>query len=526
MSNGGKRGVVAGRLYAGVAGVLLCAGPAAADTLKDALVQSYGTSPVLAAARAQLRGIDEGVPIAKANSRLQVSGTVGITQSTDGLTTFENGGRALTGGVNISYPLFQGGRVRNAINAAEARVIAGRADLRTTEGNLFTQAVSAYMNVIRDQSVVALNASNVRVLETNLRASRDRFQVGDLTRTDVAQSEARLAIARSQLATAQGNLTSSREVYRQVVGKWPEKLDQPPPLPKLPATADDAVKIALGNAPAIASNTASTQAAGYDVRTASAARLPTFSVTGGSSYSDYLNTRAQSAGQPSNLNNQFDQTVGQNRIGLAMTLPLYQGGGVSARVRQAQALESAALEQGIDVERRVIANTRAAYAGFSAAGEAIRANQQAVAANRLALEGARAENTAGTRTVIEVLNAEQEYLNAQVALVTAQRDQYVAGFALLNAMGQAESTTLNLDAGPLYDPVANYGRVRNRFGDWSDDSKYQSTSTHTTGQTPRDADVQPLAPDPQLGTDASVPTVPAPAGSLVPSPANVIRPPQ
>jgi outer membrane protein len=511
---------------AGIAGTVLCAAPAAADTLRDALVKAYGTSPVLAGARAQLRGIDEGVPIAKANARLQVSGTLGITQSTDGLTTFQNGGRALTGGVNLSYPLFQGGRVRNAINAAEARVIAGRADLRTAEGNLFTQAVSAYMNVIRDQSVVSLNASNVRVLETNLRASRDRFQVGDLTRTDVAQSEARLAIARSQLATAQGNLTGSRETFRQVIGKWPEQLEQPPALPKLPATADEAVQIALANAPTIASVTAATQAAGYDVRTAAAARLPVFSVTGGTSYSDYLNTRAQSAGQPSNLNSQFDQTVGQNRIGLALTLPLYQGGGVSARVRQAQANESAALEQGIDVERRVIAITRAAYANFQAAGEAIRANQQAVAANRLALEGARAENTAGTRTVIEVLNAEQEYLNAQVALVTAQRDQYVAGFALLNAMGQAQADHLNFDGGALYDPIVHYGQVRNRFGDWSDNRKYQSTSTRTTGPTPVDPDVLPLKPDPLLGTDSSAATIPAPPGSLVPNPANVTRPPQ
>ncbi|QJU56367.1 TolC family outer membrane protein [Sphingomonas sp. AP4-R1] len=518
--------MIARKWLGSAVGAALCAAPAAAETLQDALVQAYGTSPVLASARAQLRGIDEGVPIAKSNARLQVSGTLGVTQSTDGLTTFQNGGRALTGGVNLSYPLFQGGRVKNAINAAEARVIAGRADLRTSEGNLFTQAVSAYMNVIRDQSVVALNASNVRVLETNLRASRDRFQVGDLTRTDVAQSEARLAIARSQLATAQGNLTSSRETYRQVVGLWPEKLEQPPELPKLPATADDAVNIALSNAPTIASATAATQAAGYDVRSAGAARLPIFSVTGGSSYSDYLNTRAQSAGQPKDQNYLYDQTVGQNRIGLQMTVPLYQGGGVSARVRQAKALESSALEQGIDVERRVIANTRAAYANFSAAGEAIRAYQQAVSANRLALEGARAENTAGTRTVIEVLNAEQEYLNSQVSLVSAQRDQYVAGFALLNAMGQAQADHLNLDGGALYDPVSNYGQVRNRYGDWSDGRKYQSTSTHTTGETPKDADVQPLAPDPLLGPDTSTATMPPAPGSMVPNPGNVTRPPQ
>lgn len=495
----------------------LATGPARADTLRDALVRAYGTSPVLGAARARLRATDEGVPQARAQARLQVSGTVGVTQSTDGLTTFENGGRALTGGLNLAYPLFQGGRVRNAINAAEARVVAGRADLRTTEGDLFTQAVAAYMDVIRDQSIVELNTGQVRVLETNLRASRDRFQVGDLTRTDVAQSEARLSLARSQLATAQGRLTGSREAYRRIVGAWPASLDPPPPLPRLPANADEAAQTALANAPAIASITASTQAAGYDIRTARAARLPTFSATGGSSYSDYLGTRAQSSGLPSGTPG-FDQTVGQNRIGLALSVPLYQGGAVSSRVREAQALQNSAVEQGIDVERQVIANARAAFAAFQAAGEAITANQQAVSANQLALEGTRAENSAGTRTVLDVLNAEQELLNARVALVTAQHDHYVAGFALLNAMGRAEAGDLNLDGGALYDPTANYRQVRGRFGDWSDSGAYQPRGTRTMGPTPADADVAPVPLPPDLArpvasqpaADPGLPVTPPP----------------
>ena len=508
---------------------ILCYGivtPTPAATLREAFVQAYQSNPTLTATRARLRATDEGVPIARADSRLQVGATVGITQSTDGITSFENGGRALTGGLNLSYPLFQGGRVRNAINAAEARVVAGRADLRTTEGNTFTQVVSAYMNVVRDQAVVQLNIGNVRVLETNLRASRDRFQVGDLTRTDVAQSEARLAIARSQLATAQGNLTGSREAYRRIIGSWPENLDQPPLLPKLPATPDEAVKIALDNSPSLAAVAASTQAAQYDVRTARAARLPTLSATGGSSYSDYLGTRAQASGFPQGANQSFDQTVAQNRIGLALTMPLYQGGGVAARVRQAQALESAAMEDSVDIERQVIANVRAAFAAFIAAGEAIGANDRAVAANRLALEGARAENQAGSRTVIEVLNAEQEYLNAQVLLVTAQRDRYVAGFALLNAMGQAEARDLGLDGGALYDPLVNYGRVRNRFGDWSDDRRHELEATRTTGATPQDKDVLRLAPDPRLGPETPLPPLPSPAGSLVPTPGQTLVPPR
>ena len=480
-----------------LAGAALAAQPAQATTLRDALAQTYGTSPVLSSARARLRATDEGVPIAKAGARLQVTGTVGVTQSYDGLTTLTNGSRVLTGGLNLAYPLFQGGRVKNAIDAAEARVVAGRADLRTTEGNLFTQAVAAYMDVIRDTAIVALNANQVKVLETNLRASRDRFQVGDLTRTDVAQSDARLALSRSQLASAQGRLTSSRENYRSVVGVWPEQLDEPPALPTLPATADAAVDVALANNPSIQAITANAQAAGYDIATARAQRLPTLSATGGTSYNNYLNTRAQSVGLPSGTPG-IDNEVTQSRLGVALSVPLYQGGLIGARVRQAQALETASREQGIDVERDVIANTRAAFATYRASAEATRANQQAVEANELALRGVTAENSVGNRTVLEVLNAQQELLSARSQLVTARRDNYVAGFALLNAMGRAQADNLGLDGGALYDPVAAYGKVRNRLFDWGDDPKYKAQATHTTGATPDDADVRPLAPSPDL----------------------------
>ncbi|WP_420141343.1 TolC family outer membrane protein [Sphingomonas sp.] len=471
----------------------MVAAPAGATTLREAFVQTYNNSPDLNAARAQLRGIDEGVPIAKAASRLGVTGVVGITQSTTGLSRLDNGSRVATGQVNLSYPLFQGGRVRNGINAAEARVVAGRAGLRTVEGNTFAAAVSAYMDVIRDQAIVDQRKKNVDVLNTNLRASRDRFEVGDLTRTDVAQSEARLSLAKSQLATAQGNLTASRENYRRVIGAWPATLEPPPPLPPLPKTSDEAVDIALEESPAIQSAIATTQASQYDVRAARAARLPTFSAIGGSSYNDYLGTRARQIGLPSNTPG-IDQTQGQNNYGVSLSIPHYQRGMVGSRVRQAQAVESQALEQSIGTERLVVSNVRSAFAIYQAAGAAIAGNQQAVSANELALEGVRAENTVGTRTVLNVLDAEQELLNAQVALVTAQRDQYVAGFALLNAMGRAQADDLSLDGGALYDPVANYSRVRNRFGDWSDSPRYSSPSTRTTGATPDDPDVKPYTP--------------------------------
>jgi len=486
---------------------------ASATTLDQAFRQTYETSPALTAARAQLRSIDEGVPIARAQSRLQLSGTIGVTQSTNAIGSLTNGSRVFTGGVNVSYPIFQGGRVRNSINAAESRVVAGRADLRTTEGNLFTQVVGAYMDVIRDQSIVGLNKKNVAVLETNLQASKDRFAVGDLTRTDVAQSQARLSLARSQLATAQGNLTGSREQFRRVVGLWPQDLAAPPALPRLPATPNEAVEVALRNSPAIETAAAASKAAGFDVRTARAARLPTFSAVGGSSYNNYLGTAGQAVGVPNNTPG-LSQSRAGNNLGFQLTVPLYQGGIVGSRVRQAQAREDVAVEQGIDTERQVIAVARAAFAGFQAAGEAIRANNQAVAANQLALEGVRAENGAGTRTVLEVLNAEQELLNSQVALVTAERDQYVAGFALLNAMGEATAQELGLESATLYDPEANYRAVRSRRSDFGDSPRHDPRGTHTTGETPVDEDVTSVPDDgaipPPNATTAMPPVTPPP----------------
>ena len=173
------------------------------------------------------------------------------------------------------------------------------------------------------------------------------------------------------------------------------------------------------------------------------------------------------------------------------TIPLYQGGLVGARVRQAQAFQSQLLEQGVAIERGVVAQTRAAFSSYEAAQDSIASNEVAVSANSLALEGTRAEQSVGTRNVLDVLNAEQELLNSQVALVTARRDAYVAGFALLNAMGQAEATDLNLDGGALYDPVANYERVSRKASDWSGDAAPKPVATRTVMGPPANTPVTP-----------------------------------
>ncbi len=457
-------------LIIGAMAATLLGGTASADTLREALNSTYHYNPTLNAQRETLKSNDASVAIAKAAGRPTVIGSVGISRDVTRSGRFDSNlgkGPNLTTGVDIAYPLFQGGTVRNNIKASKKRDEAGRATLRAVEGDTFVEAVAAYMDVMRDRAALELNQNNVRVLQTNLEATRDRFQIGDVTRTDVAQSEARLSLAQSRLQLAQGNLTSSEENYRRVIGKQPDNLAPPPPLPPLPATPDEAVRIALVDNPDLISIAHQAEAAGYDVNSVKGTRLPTVSVIGSGDYVDAF-------GNDNGL-----QSGTATSIGAQVRLPVYQGGLPSARIRQAQAIEGQFLENRVGTERAVISSTRSAFANYHAAIEAIRSGDVAVKANELALEGVRAENGVGTRTILDVLDAEQELLNTQVLLVTARRDAYVAGFQLLNAMGQAEAQDLGLDGGPLYDPLGNYRRVASDWNDWSTDPRHLPASTRT-----------------------------------------------
>lgn len=479
----------------------LMAGTASADTLREALVSSYNTNPTLTAQRETLKGTDATVAIARAAGRPQVSASVGVSRSISQSGVLLTGGKGpnLTAQAQVNYPLFNGGSVKNSVRAAKTRVEAGRATLRAVEGDVFTQAVTAYMDVIRDRAIVELNQNNVKVLETNLQATKDRFQIGDLTRTDVAQSEARLQLGRSQLAQSQGQLTASEATYRQVIGHAPGQLSPPPPLPPLPANADEAVRIALASNPDLFAISRQAIAAGYDVNVARASRLPTLSAQATGEY-----VRNLAANSPTGFPNSGTQTT----IGLGANIPIFQGGLPSARIRQAQAQQGQVLEQVVGTERAVIQTTRAAYAGYDAAQKAIQAQTVAVQANELALEGNRAEQSVGTRTIIEVLNAEQELLNSQVSLVTAKRDAYVAGFQLLNAMGQAQAQDLGLDGGPLYDPLGNYRRVAGNWNDWASDPRHPTIATRTIA--PEEMPATPIV-TPQIDSarvDASPPVAP------------------
>lgn len=477
-------------LLSGVAVSGMAVAPLSAETLREALVKAYNTNPTLAAQRANARAIDENVPIARSQGlptvNLQTRYEENIIKAANNLVAPDRG---LTGAANVSLPIYAGGGVRNAVRAAQTRADGGRLALRGTEADLFTAVVGAYMDVIRDEAIVGLNTRNVRVLEVNLQASRDRFQVGDLTRTDVAQSEARLALARSQLQTAQARLISSRESYIRLVGSEPGTLDVPPDLPNLPADPDTAVDIALKDNPTLLAAAKARDAAGYDIGVARASRLPSLNVSAGGNYFNYLGSLGAGVGFS------IPQSGKAATVGVGLTVPLYQGGRPAAQIRQAQDARLQAIERVTETERSIIAQARSAYAVWKSSLDVIASSEIAVSANSLSLEGVRAENSVGNRTILDILNAEQELLNSQVTLVTARRDAYVAGFALLAAMGKAEARNLGLEGGALYDPMVHYKSVRSRLWDWSFRADPPVTGTRTVTTKPQGAEVKrPLDP--------------------------------
>ena len=470
----------------------LAATPVHAETLREALAKAYVSNPSLQASRAEQRATDEEVPIQRANGLPNVSVAGSHIEFLKlSPNSFTAPKRRLQVGPDLNVPLYSGGAVRNATRAAKERVAAGQASLRGAESGIFSQVVAAYMDVLRTEALVVLSQNQVEVLSTNLEATRDRFEIGELTRTDIAQSESRLALAVSDLQNAQANLIGAREDYVRLVGNAPANLETPPPLPGLPDTVGQAVVIALENNPDLIAAKERAEAAGYDSEVAGAGRLPTVNGFGNYDYTDYFGTLGgpfanTDPNDPDAVG--FFQTERTANVGVQVTIPIFQGGAPAARQRQAFARENAALENVIATERQVIDDARSAYAAWQASTAVIESSQAAVAAAELSLEGVRAENSIGNRSILDVLNAEQELLSARAQLVTAQRNAYVSGFALLAVMGRAEARDLNLETGgPLYDPQVNYKRVRGQFFDWQRDSEPEATTVTTVDIPAQDA---------------------------------------
>lgn len=458
--------------------------PAQADTLQEALTQAYVNNPTLLSARASQRAVDENVPINEAQGIPSIEATGSYTEFVKkSPNSFTAPDRTLQIGPTLTVPVYAGGAIRNSVNAAKERVSAGQADLRAIESSIFSQVVAAYMDVLRAEALVSLSANQVEVLSVNVQATSDRFEIGDLTRTDVAQSQSRLALAQGDLRNAQATLINARETYIRLVGDAPKDLAPPPPLPNLPADVATAVDVALANNPDLIADKERAAAAGYDTDAAGAGRLPNVALFAGATYTDYFNTLAGGGNGAAQ-----DETTA--RAGVQVSIPIFQGGLPAARQRQAQARETAALEQIIATEREVIAQVRAAWSSWRASLAVIESSQVAVDAAALSLEGVRAENSIGSRQILDVLNAEQELLSARVQLVTARRNAYVAGFSLLAAMGRAEARDLGfVGEGLLYDPADNYERVRGKVWDWDRDPTPSATATSTANIAAPDASV-------------------------------------
>ncbi len=438
--------ILSGVLTVGAVGV--AASAANAETLQEALTAAYLNNPDLTGERANLRATDEGVPQALSGWRP----TVTLTGEA-GRERLESRGRSedldpISGSATVTQPLYRGGRTRAETDSAEALVEAGRENLRSVEQDTFLDVITAYMDVLRDEAVVQLNGNNVKVLRRELEASEDRFRVGEVTRTDVAQAEARLARAVSDLEAAEGELISSRATYTRVIGNVPTDLQPPPPLPEPPASEETAVEIALNENPAILAAMRTEESSMHDIRVASGQLLPTLSLEGQATHSQDTVTR--------DSNSESYSVVGQ------LSIPLYQSGVVYSQVREARQVNNLRRIQIEDARRAVRESTVQAWEGLQTARAQIISNREQVRANQIALEGVIQEAQVGSRTTLDVLDAEQELLDAQVDLVRTERNEYVAAFGLQAAIGRLSFESLGLTVDP-YDPSANYSRVRNKW---------------------------------------------------------------
>lgn len=432
---------------------LLAFVPASAETLTDALAAAYQTNPTLQAQRAQLRATDEQVPQALSGWRpnLQAQGSYGLvntdTELNNGVSSRDDL-RPLSGAVTLSQNLFAGGRTVNATGQAEASVLAGRETLASVEQSTLLNAVQAYMNVLRDEGVVKLNQNNVEVLNRQLEATTDRFRVGELTRTDTAQAEARLSLARSNLTGAEAQLTASRAFYERIVGQLPGTLEKPALIEGLPATEEEARELAEKNNPTLLSARHSEEASRKAISVAKGSLLPSFDVQAQYQYGRDPSTTIRDVEESSILG--------------VLTIPLYQSGVEYSRVRESKEINNQSRLQVYAVQRQVDEAVRNAWEQLRASRANITSTTEQVNASGIALEGVRQESEVGARTTLDVLDAEQELLNARVALVSAERDLAVAEYGLLAAMGQLSARDLELPV-EYYDATENYGEVRNKW---------------------------------------------------------------
>jgi outer membrane protein len=427
---------------------------AAVMSLNEALSTAYESNPQLGAERANLRATDEGVAQANAGWRptINAQGQYGIQHEqyssipTYGVPGGDINERPLQGQLTVSEPIFRGGKTYAEVGRAKALVRQGRAQLLDTEQQVLLASVTAYMNVARDEATVNLEQNNVTVLQKQLQATQEQFKVGELTKTDVAQSQARLAGAQAQVTIGRGQLAASRANFEHVIGRPAESLDDQPAFPKLPKGEDDAVETAAKSSPIMVSALEAEKAADYAIDDAVGSLAPQISVQGQYQYQQ-LGSGAASIGQPGTAH--VASVMGE------VTVPIYQGGAEEASVRQAKELHGQTQLLIAEADRQVRANAQAAWETYQSAQASIESDEVQVTADQTALEGVRKEQQVGARTILDVLNAQQELLNAQVAVISARRDAYVAAYQLLQATGQLTARYLALNV-KVYDETEHY----------------------------------------------------------------------
>jgi len=436
----------------------------AADTpgfsLQEALGVVYETNPQLAAARAGVRASDEGVAQANANWRpnIAASGTYGFEKYNVSGEPGWFGTHPLSAQLAVTETLFRGGRTYAEIGQAKAVVRGARAQLIAAEQTVLLASATAYMDVVRDTAIRKLREQNVEVLRKQRDMTALEFKAGSLTRTDVAQSEARLATAQSDLVAAEGQLGISRSNFLQVIGRPAETLEDLPALPSIvPSVEDDAFGLAHKQNPALVAAQENERATSYAVDDAVGALAPTVSVQGGYAYSQQS----------------YSSTIGAGSVvhGLGVmaqvNVPIYQGGAEEATIRQAKELHAQAELNVTVTDLQVRDAVSQAWSSFQAAQASIASNQATANADEIAFMGVKKEQQVGGRTVLDVLNAQQELLNAQVSVVTSQRNATVAAYQLLASVGALTAQSLGLKV-KLYDPLAHYDSDAARwvgFGD-------------------------------------------------------------
>ncbi len=434
-----KKGIVS---LMAIATVMTGSYAVSADTLAEALAAAYSSNPQLMAQRAALRATDEGVKRARSGFMPDFSGSYTYSETKrditpDGLPTIASPSTSDGYSVTASQNLFRGFQDKNNVDQAKMTVKAGRAQLQSVEQRILLEAVTAYMNVVRDEATVRLRLNNIQVLERQLQASQDRFRVGEVTRTDVAQSEARLENAKSALLSAEAALGASRAQYRRVVGQTPGTLETPRHKPELPVNLDAAIETAMQLSPGVLTAKHNEAAAQFAVKTAKGALLPSVGLQ--ASFSEIDSTGINTSTLQTRASNTKSSTVG-----VRVTVPLYAGGSRYSDIRRAKEVRSQRLMDIRQAERVAQENVFVAWDRYRAAVGQIKSTEASVRANQIALEGVKQEAYVGSRTTLEVLNAEQELLNAQVSLVRATRDEMVAAYSLVSATGKLTARDLGL----------------------------------------------------------------------------------